>query len=206
MATLQYTTANASNDGSQSILNYTPLIYSNLPYNLAFIGSATHRFQSLYLNLSLASGSPNSVYFVTSLSIPPPGSNIGIIRRLIYNLRFTNGINQDAVPIPPSLGINAPSFVVANVSNGQVYYGGFTPRDFYAYDYDIAETKPAFIAPLGAIKSGCVPFYAAPNDNVQLVCISGSNASVYGALNIQLANFDVPTWKDFITNGWSEYD
>lgn len=204
MAQLNYTKANASQDGSQVILNYTPLIYGNLAYSLAFTNANTIPFQSSFLNLGGTSGSPHSEYFLTTLQVPQPGDNLGYIRRLVYYLRFTSTANQDAFPLPASLGINAPSFAICNLSNGQVFYGGFKAQDLYSYDYDVGGAKPSSTYPLGAIKMGCVPFFASPNDNVQLVCISGSNDPVYGALQLQFANFDLPVYKDVVTNGWVE--
>lgn len=204
MAQLNYTKSNASQDGSQVILNYTPLIYGNLAYNGAFTDASTAPLFKSYLNLGASSGNTHAHYFVTTLQIPQPGDNIGYIRRLLFNLRFTNAANIDAFPLPPSLGVSAPSFVIANLSNGQVYYGGFKPSDFFTYDYNIVGTKPAIVYPYGAIKSGCIPFFASPNDNIELCCIVSSGADTYGVLNVQFANFDLDVWKDTVTNGWAD--
>lgn len=198
---LQYIQSSVSDSGSETLLNFPSIQYAQLAYALSFVQASVQNLSKNYLFLAALSGDTghgDAEYFVTSLALPPPNTRNSNIRRVQFNLRWTNA-GVDGFELVPSLGNQAPSFVLANVSSGQYIHVGFRPKDLFATDQI---TSPIGANPFGAVKQGCLPFFAKTTDNVELIIISPSNVGPMGTLNLSLSNFDYPVWEDVSTYGW----
>jgi hypothetical protein len=133
-------------------------------------------------------------YSLTQVQVPPDA--IDTVRSLMYSYRpFYNAYNlpqqYDANPKTNAAYLYPGLVAVRNVTTGQVTYIGPDKIQLQVFVNNAAVLFQA--ATLIETIEGCVPFFASPSDNIEIVHVV--TTAGLGLLRLMIANFDIAPYN-----------